>query len=450
MNFFLLCLLTLQLAFSTMISGDELTTNSSAKIERHPDFNITEIVLKNGMRFLLRPCKEEDDEVHVRFVAKGGYDSFPGANQMLAELTLVAGWESGIGSMSVDQQSIFLYENSIECEMKIEPNFRSVDASMPMEAVENYLKFALLYLSQPNFNLKEFERALYEKKYTLNNESKLKSFQLQDVLRGINLSGFENAKNMAEKEITQKDFELAQKIYQKSFSNPAEFSCVIVGDFSVDDVIKSITAIFGQVEKVKDSHEWTILSHIDFPNQVVHKVIHFHSRSDCMIKMAFPIEGSLSMETMPNFKLACKLIENRLNKSATSGVGELIAANVQDELPFFPSLDTAWITIQFRCDRKSSDNMIHKIVAEIKRLQEEGSSYYEIEELCKRRTENQNLWQNCNEYWLSILGNYLLWQAPLKWIKDENVDRDAIHMKINQFLKKSIKSDRLTTVSVIP
>lgn len=454
MRYAIIALLFVQSWILTLAAEDFPWLNSSRKDQEslilfkkhYPELGITELHLKNGMKVLLKHTDEEEGGVEVRLFAKGGYSSFPQASNGLAEVAVLTGLESGIGSLTVEQQSIFLYENSLEFSPKIEANYRTIEGYAPVEAIENYLMLIKAYFSEHRFYESEFLKAVNKINASLKEVSLHTSTLVQNALCPL---GICKKQALIDPLITNQ-FSLAKEIYQKSFHNPAEFVCVVVGDFELEKIERSVATFLATIEPSVEPVIWAGPSHVDFPGNVVHKIIHIPQRSDCVVHLAFPIDRQMSPQSMLVFKLACKIMENRINQMVSLKEGEMILTNVQDELPLYPSLEMASLDVQFRCNSKEADFLLKNVIAQVKRLHDEGPFQHEVEEACRAQSENRAMWMHCNEFWLAGMTNYTLWDAGLDLILEEPANHIAMFEKIKSFLQHAVRVDRYMTVSVIP
>lgn len=416
----------------------------------YQELDVTELVLGNGMKVLLKPTQEDGDEIQVRLLARGGYTSFSGATPAIADVAILTGIESGIGGLTSEQLSVYLYESSIDFLPKVEANCRTIDGSMPLEALDDYLTLINAYFTEHHFDQNEFARGIAAVNSALAEEEANAPTHQQISLFRAGVSKTNPDRSSFVKRVTPSQFALAKEINEVSFSNPADFFCVIVGDFSPDKIEASLSKYLGSIKAPTAVKQWSDPAPIVFPEGIVHKVIHTHERSDCVIRLTFPIDREMSPEMMPIFKLACRVVEKRLSQIALYDGSPAVSANIHDELPLYPSLNTVWMSIQFRCNHKDVESLVKNVVAQVRRLHDEGPFPSEVEEMRRVHEECRLSWMGSNEFWLMTMTNYSLWGADLELILHEQLPKGTAYESVKNFLQHSVRVDKYTTVSAVP
>lgn len=178
----------------------------------YPSIGLTEFKLDNGLKVWLKPTQFEPREVLVKVVAWGGKDALTQEQQKAADLAPSVAWESGTCDLSPEQLSVFLYKHAIEFTPRIEKETRVINASAHTCSLPQVIDLIGIWLNKTTFS---------EKGY-------------QSIGRYIDHSP-----------LPLKDIE---KVFEEAYRYPSEFTCIVVGDFLIDeDLIRKVEQQLGSI-----------------------------------------------------------------------------------------------------------------------------------------------------------------------------------------------------------
>lgn len=399
----------------------------------------TEMKLENGMKVWFMPTHYEADEVLIKVAALGGYASLSSSERYSGEMAALIAWESGLGEMSTDQLSAFLYEHSLDLSIKIHPFSRLVEGSSSKEELFAFLNCIHFLFTKQNFSQEGWKNAQSVAQNSLDKLSQDYDYLYETELIKVNTQNVDFLKPMTPADLTKVDFSFAKKFFLHSFSNPAEFVCVIVGSFDLDAVKQSVSASLGKIPAGTLRFDYTRELVAPFPAGISEKAIKVKGRSDSITRLTFPLKIAVNETNMHVIAFATQIIEARLRKVITERMKQSHGIDVSYEFPLYPKLDNAWISVRFRSEGKEIPFLKQQILEQLNLLISKGPSDVEMEHIRKLELGNDEFWMKDNSYWASTLMNYSLWRWAPEAICSDALKAQNLNPKdIHSFLSKAI------------
>ncbi len=242
----------------------------------HKNIGVTDVILRNGFRFVLRPTKDEEGKVQMHLFAPGGLSRVPEDEYVRYEG--MAGYMElgGIETMDDDAYFSILPENRIGLLIAMESYWHGIIASAPKENMR--LMFNLVHekMLRPRLNHEEFEEIRKDELESFGEESYLSRLMKVDVQRQLNMQidslmgalMYGRRTEMTRKDLEEMSLEKMAAMYKELFSNPTGMTCVICGAFDVDELLAEAVPVFGSMEKGAEPNRMGP-SHFTLPEKTV-------------------------------------------------------------------------------------------------------------------------------------------------------------------------------------
>ncbi len=374
--------------------------------QEYPELQMTELTLSNGMRIILKQT-DDDSEITVRLSALGGYADLPHDDRASGELAANFVMESGLGELSADKLSAFLYDHSIEFNLKVEAYTRGIDASLPEDSLEALFCLVNKTFTSPNFSPDSFKGILAKKKNEIIRKGENSS--IDDILGLVSLQERNALRPLKIRDVEKADLNKATEFFLASFSNPKDFICVIAGDIDIDKT-KRLASQYLSSLPLKDSNNKLVLPCYHRPPKVIAKRTQsLPNSNESLVRLAFPLQIKLDSNKLEQLELICQIVENRLRNIVKSRSYDAKGVDVWYELPLYPSLEHPWMTIQFHVENTHIKPTIDLVVDELKRVCHKGFSPEEVKLAAKMKKQSLQLWEHDNDYWIVVLSNHYLW-----------------------------------------
>lgn len=449
-------LVTFFLFFAFNLQADlERTPTAAPVVKEHtfPVVDVTEMRLANGMTVLLKQTDFENNEIFIKLEALGGYTSLPPADRFSGEIASQITWESGMGGKSAEQISVWLYEHSLELEPKIQGFSRTIEGSSGRNGLGAFLQVVQMLFMQKQFTQEGWKAAYSNGKDSLEMLEWDYISAYEAALQRVNTQGLPMLQPMGAEDLKKVDFDVAKEVFQRAFSDPSEFVCVIVGAFDMSQAKALISQYLGAITKTSDKPFPTNYKPSSvFPAGITLNEIQLEATpEEALTRLTFPVQISLDKKTMLQVAFLCQVIEARLRYAISQKLKLSYGIDASYEFPFYPLLDSPWISIRYRCDARLVDTIKQIILAELRELQESGVTAEEVQEIKQLEAGSDAFWLRDNFYWMSLLANYYLWHWELQWIYEGPAMVQQLSVEaVNHLLKTSFSLKNYSIVTAKP
>lgn len=435
--------------FCQPMAAQEKLENNPNLIEKekyYSSIGVTEITLGNGMRVILKPTDYDSDEIYIRLSAKGGYAYLGNEKQVSGMLSAQVAWESGVGDMTSDKVSSILFKKSLELAPKINSFSRIIEGSTSLEGLETFFNFTNLLFTSSRFTQEAFKTILQQTKEKITEKQTIQN-STEYTFHDFN-SQSQNDKNLTLKNLESFDFQTAKVFFDSSYSSPADFVCVIVGNFNLETIKPLIIRYFANIPLKATTFPKETQSPVNnFPEGITSKIIKMPGRTKCLTRLTFPLKLQLDEDKMQKLQIACRLIENRLRSKMVASTHGTRGIDVSYEFPYFPALDS-WVTVQFCSKGQDIESVKSLIIKELRHLQTHDFSQKEIDEAQSKLIQSDECWLKDNFSWIGVLTNYYLW----KWNPEEIVNHPGSIKKedMQSLIQNSLSLDNYSIISIQP
>lgn len=350
----------------------------------YPNIGVTDILLDNGFRLVLRPTDDYEGMVQMQTFAPGGLSRVP--EEDYAYYEGLAGYMElgGIEGIPDDVYHSVLAENGIGLLLGIEAHWHGMIASAPASSAR--LMFNLVYerMMHPGLDYEGFEEIRQEELENFGEESYLTKLMKQDVQRQLNMqidSLMGNLMYGRRTAVTREDLETLSldslaRVYRELFTNPDGMTCVVCGDFDTDELIAEAVPVFARMKRGAQPNRMGP-SHFELPETT--RKIEYPNANESQTLFDYIRFGQYepSLRSGLKLKLMNNLIRNRL----------LTVLREQESLvysPYSALFYTAlpdrifYMDINASVDRKNTSK-VHEVLDEI------------IEELQRKKVSEKEL-----------------------------------------------------------
>lgn len=419
----------------------------------YSDIAVTKLRLSNEMTILLKPTQFENNEIFIKLEALGGYAALPPADRFSAEFASQIAWESGFGGKSADQISLYLYENSVGLEPKIQAFSRTIEGNSNKNGLDAFLNTVRMIFTEQQFTQEGLEAAYSKAKDSLEMLEWDYGWAYEAALLRVNTNGMSLMQPMSVEDLTKVNFNVAKNVFQKAFGDPGDFVCVIVGTFEIGQAKELISRYLGAIPKSKlGSFPKNYNPSLAFPQGITTNEIQLEaSPEESLTRLTFPLQISMNKNSMLQVAFVSQVIEQRLRQTIRERMSYAYGIDVSYEFPFYPLLNNPWISIRFRCDAKFVEAIRKIVLQELKELQDSGATEEDIKEIKMLEAGSNSFWLRDNFYWMSLLTDYYLWQWDLEWISEGPKMVQELSLKtVNELLKSSFSLKNYSVVTSKP
>jgi zinc protease len=415
-----------------------------------PGVGVTIVRFANGVEAWLKPTDFKNDQVLFDLESPGGLSL--AACGDLPEATLATSFVglSGVGGLkALDLQKILAGKLG-SASPYVGLSTHGISGGGPPAQLETALQLLYLDFTAPNDDPAAF--ALLTRQLAASVSNRLQSPQqiFADRLSEVNTSGHCTSKPLTPERVAALDRAKMTAFYTRRFANAADFTLFMAGAFKVDDVLPLVARYVGALPSTGQQTSRVVDLGIHFPAETARVRVEKGREPRAQTVMSFFADPPPTPLDQERVIAATTVLDIALRDALREELGQTYTVGVGLSQPL-PQRGAGRIQVQFGAAPENVAAMTDRVLAEIKRLQDNGPSV-DLTNRAKesaRRTYETSLREN--GYWLRRMSTIHLLGGDLGDIVNRNERIDSITPQVLQdVFKQDFPFDRYTVVTLMP
>lgn len=404
------------------------------------ELGVTELLLSNGVKVVLKPTDFKNDEVRMRSFSFGGHNQYDMEDYYSASNSSSLVNEAGFSDFSSTDISKMLSGKTA----RVSPFIGSVSEGMNGNAspqdLETMLQMTYLYFTNPRFDEEAFNSYISKNRMIYTNllsspqnfyGDKFSRILSQDNPRG---GGYPRAEDL-----DKIDFKRAFEIYKERFADASDFTFLFVGNFDVESIKPLLATYLGSLPNLDREESWTDLG-IEAPKGVVKEDI--MKGSDPKSYATIYYHGKTDYDALKNYQLSSlgEVITNKLidvlreEKSGVYGVGASAGMiRLPDEKYYF--------RIAFPCGPENVDDLVATTHDILKDIKANGITEEDLNKVKQAQLKGLQEDLKQNNYWMNRLYSFYYYNDDLSDFMNseeriEALTKEDLKKVANEFLNE--------------
>ncbi|WP_319562864.1 insulinase family protein [Marispirochaeta sp.] len=191
--------------------------------------------LSNGMRIVLKPTDFQKNRVLLTGFSPGGESLVPSEELPAARTAVTIREESGLGDFTATELARFLADKDVSVKSYIGRYYEGFSGESSTGDLEYLFQLIHAGFTVPRFDDSAFDSVRERLTASLANRDKSPQTLFSDTLNRLLSNGSPRREPFTVEIIAEMDLELSERIYRERFSDPGDFTLVLVGDFDTDE-----------------------------------------------------------------------------------------------------------------------------------------------------------------------------------------------------------------------
>jgi len=425
-------------------------TKGSIKSESSIDkIETKEIILSNGVKVLLKPTTFKNDQIMINAFSPGGTSIYPDADYMTASFAGTLVNSSGIGQLNTVELQKSLTGKNVNISPYITERFEGLRGSTDKESLKKAFEMIYGYFTEPRIEDDIFQSTISRQKDMMANRDNDPNFVYSNAILHTLYGNNIRRVPYSLKDLESIDQAKALEIYKDRFADASDFTFVIVGSFTEDEIkpyLENYLAALpttGRKEQAKDLN-------IVEPQKAVEKIV--NKGKEAKANVSLSIYGDYDYNETENVNasaletiLTNKLIE-RLREEE-SGVYGTRARFSYSKLP----KGRYSFSIGFGTSVDKYESLINSAIDEIKKMKKDGPSEVDLEKFKNEEKRQLELQLKENSFWAGQLLGAFQNDTDPTYITRYLEDLDKVTIKsVQDLANKYLKEDNIFKFILLP
>lgn len=388
---------------SPVLFKEVLTAGKVLSIKKQPAIDVTELVLSNGLKVILKPTTFKNDEVQFSAQGPGGTSLYNDADYASASVASSVINASGVGECSPVELSRLLTGKRVGVQTFIGERSQGVTGFSTVKDLESALQLVYLYFTKPRIDTTLFNQFMEGSREAIRTRYQTPYHVFSDTVSTV-LGNYSLRRQFPSLE--RFNTITADKILQiqkERFANTRNVTFVFTGSFTVTGITPLLEKYLGSLPSTATKEQARDLG-IHIPTGSLKKVVHKGQDDKATVQMVFSGQYDYNDNNNLLIEGVSQVIGFRLIERLRETEGGVYSPGVQASYSKEPTGNYAF-TIVFGCSPANVEKMIKATLEEIRSIKTKPVL---ADDLVKFKTEQQRLLerqQKENGFWLQYLTN---------------------------------------------
>lgn len=367
------------------------------------NIDVTEWILANGVRVILKPTGFKNDEILFNAFSPGGHSLVPDSLFIAAATATSVIKESGLGGFSRIELNKKLAGKVVAVSPRIGQLTEGISGSAAPGDLETLFQLIYLYFTTARKDTSAFLSLKNRLKGYIENRSRRPETAFQDTLQVTLARHHFRARPWSLALLDEMNCEQSYRFFENRFADAGDFTFIFVGSFELKDIQPLIQVYLGGLPSEQRIENWKDLNIIP-PDGVVKKIVKRGLEPKARVQLIF--NGPYKWSRLNNYIVHSMIAVMRihLREVLREDMGGTYGAGINASLSRYPQ-ERYTINISFGCAPERTRELIDSVFTQIKHLKVYGPGEKNLLKIKESQIRQYEIQLKENSYWLGALFN---------------------------------------------
>jgi zinc protease len=410
---------------------------------------ITEWVLSNGVRVVLKPTTNKQDEILFRAVSQGGTSLASDQDFVAAETAAAVIERSGLGKLNESTLEKKLAGKTAFVRPEIGDTSEGLRGGASRGDLETMFQLVYLTFTQPRADQEAFATYLRQLQATLANRQALPDAAFNDAVEAAVTQGHLRAKPLSIDMLPQLNLQKSLAFYKDRFADASDFTFVFVGNIDVN-AFKPLVERYLASLPATNRRETARDVGIRPPATVVERQLAkgLDPRSQVTVVFSGPFQNDQANRTI--LRAMAETLEGSLQRTLREDLGGTYGVSARPQFSERPTGEYR-VTISFACDPARMDALVTSLFRVIDQFRQTGPSRSQIADVKSALVRDLETNSRDNAYLLNQLTyKYQYDEDPAEALNVEKFYDLITPAAVQQAAQMYLDTSRYVKVTLVP
>ena len=362
---------------------------------------ITELVLDNGVKVILKPTDFKNDEIMMNAFSPGGSSLYRDSDYHNAEFAADIVESSGLSHFNAIQLGKKLTGKVVSAYPYISELYEGMGGSCSPDDLEVMLQLTHLYFTAPRKDEATFNSYITKEKSILKNLMSDPRFYFGNQVQEIKYQNNLRRNYTKEADLDKLSLDRIFEIYQERFADADDFTFTFVGNFEVATISPMLSKYLGTLPTLPSSEEFKDLQ-INLVDGVVDKNIKRGKAPKTNVNITYHGKYDWDKKTNYELKSMVDIMRIKLRESMREDKGGVYGVRVSSRTQKMPQ-EKYSITISFNSDPDKTEELIDTALQDIGNMMSNGPDAADVEKVKETQRQEQIKQMKENRFWMSAI-----------------------------------------------
>ncbi len=370
-----------------------------------PELGITELILSNGVKVILKPTDFKNDEINFTAFSPGGTSLYSDADFQSAAYATAIIRSGGIAEFNSVQLPKLLSGKRVSVSPYISERSEGLSGSATPKDLETALQLTYLYFTHPRKDAETFKGLIAQQKGSLANRGNDPNSVFADSVAAILGNYNVRRTGPTPQKIDQINLDRAFEIYKDRFADASDFTFTFVGNFKNEEIKPLLEQYLGSLPSTNRKESARDLG-IKIPAGKLDKKIYKGREPKANVRLVFSGDYTYSEKHNIQLDALAEVLSIKLIERLREDEGGVYGVGARASYTKFPK-GRYTFTISFGCAPENVEKLINSTLDEISKIKKNGAQQVDIDKFIAEETRTTETQLKDNGFWLGYLTNQL-------------------------------------------
>jgi zinc protease len=389
-----------QFANEPLVS-EEMIPGKVVDEKQIPALGLTELVLSNGLKVILKPTDFKNDEIRFHGFSPGGTSLYSDEDFQSAANAAGLVINMGLGHFKPTDLEKLLTGKKLNVEPYISERSEGIQGFSVPKDLETALQLVHLYFTTLRKDSTIFNNIMEQSATLIASRYSDPKNVFTDTVAGV--LGDYNIRRTGPTldKLHEIDLDKLLGIYKERFANAGDFTFIFDGNFNIDSIRPLLEKYLGSLPGARNKEEARDLG-IHIPKGKIETTAYKGKEPKATVRLVVSGDYHYSPETNMQLTALSEILQFRITDRLREKEGGAYSPGVNVSYNKFPSNRYAF-TISFGCAPENVEKLIGDANEEINKLKTEGATAIDITKFSAEEERQYELKVKDNGFWLNWL-----------------------------------------------
>lgn len=366
-----------------------------------PSYNITQWMLANGVKVILKPTDFKNDEVLMNGYSWGGTSRYDDSDFMSAMYSTTITANSGIGNYDAVTLEKFLSDKVVSVSPSVSELQQTISGNAAAYDIETMLQLVYLYFTSPRKDSVAFQSTMAQHLAFLQNQHASPEATFRDTIQMVMSQHNFRFQPVDASKLQLVNPDRAFEIYRELFSAPAGWTFVLVGNFDPDKLRPLIEMYLGGIDGGKSKLTYRTL-HIVPPTGKIEKTVKIGSEPKSAVRVIFSGLFDFDRAHRNEVNALLRLMNMKLRETMREDMSGVYGVSISPSLRHYPE-ERYQMTLSFGCAPDRAEQLIVAALAVMDSIKRNGCNADDLLKVKEQLLKERELNLKQNNFWLSAI-----------------------------------------------
>lgn len=363
------------------------------------DGNITEWILGNGVRVLVKPTDFRQDEIVFRAFSPGGVSTAGDENLIPAQTALAVIGNGGLGDFTAVELQRELAGKIANVMPTLGPTQEGLQGSGSPGDLETLMQLIYLRMTAPRADPTFYQVFQQQMRMMLPNRLNNPATVFEEEFNKVMTQNHPRRPLPSLEMLDGMDLEASLRFYEDRFGDAGDFTFVFVGSIDLDRLKPLVETYLGGLPASGREDNW-VDEGVRMPSGVVKKTVRKGIDPQSSTRIVFSGEFAIRDRVeRAKLQLSSLILEQRLRGVLREQLSGTYSVSANWNMIWEP-VPSYTMTLAFGSDPQRVDELVEAIFAEIAGLRESGPTEQELADAKQALLRNYETGMETNANWL--------------------------------------------------